>query len=171
MTSINQRSINFYNLTWLDENTEKSSDNILQMQILTSSQSDDSEKNSKNNENLRIMFDSVTPKNFMNKTNQKDFIFDIEIKKENGGLATISRTYENFLDLHHNLSSAFPYDTLDIFAKIDSNDTTIVELCYSLHAFLNKITKIDKLMFSDVFHGFLYKTIEMKQAKEKMKTI
>ena len=34
----------------------------------------------------------------------------------------------------------------------------MVEQSYSLHGFLNKITRVDKIMFSDVFQDFLAKT-------------
>ena len=165
MESINQRSKNYYNLTCIEEDTVQSSG---LGQKSSSAKSDESRNNSKNNDKLRIMFENVTPKISMNETGQKDFIFSIGMKTENGGIATIYRTYQHFLDLHLSWSSDFPDDVpsnFNIPNKLDFPDTTatrVVELSYSLHKLLKKITKVDKMLFSDVFHAFLFQTEDMK---------
>ena len=156
--SINQRSRNYYNLACLGEITEKSFEDPLQMQFI--SHSDESEQNRNDPKNTRVMFDSVTPQG-LKRENKGDYLFDIDMKKENGEFVTISRTFQNFVDLQLNLSSAFPDDTPAIPDKIDIEHTTpneMVEQSYSLHGFLNKITRVDKIMFSDVFQDFLAKT-------------
>ena len=176
MASINQRSKDYYNLTCIEDDTEQSSMDTSQNQKASSAKSNGPGDNSKKNEKLRIIFENVTPKITMSEIGQKDFIFSIGMKKENGGFATIYRTYQNFLDLQLNLSSAFPDDVpsnFDIPSKLDFTDATaarVVELSYSLHTILNKITQIDKMLFSDVFHSFLFQTEDMKNESDQGKS-
>ena len=144
--SISARAKDYYHLTCITENPENCLDDSLHMPGVYRQQSSD--KN-----NTRIMFDSVTPTVL---DNSKEVMFEVEMKKENGGLISISRTYQNFFDLHNSLKSNYPEDTPDI---PDENYITkaseLTELSYSLLLFLNKITKIDKIMFSEIFQNFI----------------
>ena len=110
--------------------------------------------------NFKMLFESVTPR-VSNKP--KNLIFEVAMKKETGGLVTILRTYQDFTDLHGSLKTKFPEDVPDIPDQIDEKKANeITELAYSLHSFLNKITEIDKIMFSDIFQVFVIRTSSEK---------
>ena len=162
--TINERSKTYYNLTCLAESTEKCCDDPLQAQFVPSEGGQAKE---------RIFFESVTPRDVKTGKTNNNIILDIEIKKENGGFATISRNVQSFIDLHQYLSSDFPDDTPDIADIVKVPVTTaqeMVELSYSLHAFLNKSTKVDKIMFSTAFQGFLVKSETRTTESRKTKT-
>ena len=126
--AINQRAKSYYTLTCVPESAERGPDDPPHHIVAAEDGSHQKKE--------RIMFESVTPKASQS---SNIVIFEVEMKKENGGFVRISRTFQNFSDLHENQKSEYPDDTPNIPDELDvtTSASKILELSYSLHEFLN----------------------------------